>query len=103
MYAIIQLGGHQHRVEKDMVLLTEKTGHAPGKEFVCSEVIFVGEGSKSKVGKPRVDGAEVKLKVLEDARAPKIEGFKYKKRKNYRRKWGHRQKLQKLQVLALKT
>ena len=103
MYAIIKLGGHQHRVEKDMILLSEKTGHAPGKEFVCSEVLFVGQGSSSKIGTPKVQGAEVKLKVLEDTRAPKILGFKYKKRKNYRRKWGHRQNLQKLQVLALKA
>ena len=102
MYAIIQLGTHQHRVEKDMVFLTEKTEHVPGKEFLCSNVLFVGEASKSKVGKPKVQGAEVKLKVLEDTLAPKIIGFKYKKRKNYSRKWGHRQKLQKLQVLGLK-
>ena len=103
MYAIIKLGGHQHRVEKDMILLCEKTGHAPGEEFSCSEVFFVGEGASSKVGTPRVEGAEVKLKVLEETRAPRILGFKYKKRKNYSRRWGHRQNLQKLQVLAVKA
>ena len=103
MYAIIKLGGHQHRVEKDMILLSEKTGYAQGEEFVCSDVFFVGQGSSSKVGKPKVQGAEVKLKVLEETRAPKIIGLKYKKRKNYRRRWGHRQNLQKLQVLAVKA
>lgn len=102
MYAIIQLGGHQHRVEKDMFLLTEKTGHAVGEEFICSDVFFIDGGAHSKIGNPKVQGAEVKLKVLEETRAPKILGFKYKKRKNYSRRWGHRQNLQKLQVLALK-
>ncbi len=101
MYAYIKLGGHQHKVEKDLILLSEKTGHAEGSEFVCSEVLLIGDESKVRVGKPLVEGAKVKLKVLADTKAPKIVGFKYKKRKGYRKHWGHRQELQKLQVLSI--
>jgi len=55
------------------------------------------------IGSPAVSGAKVSLKVLEDLRGEKIRGFKYKKRKNYHRRWGHRQSLQKLQVVSIKT
>lgn len=102
MYAYIKLAGHQHKVEKDQVLLSEKTGHDAGSEFECSDVLLLADGKTVKVGKPNVAGALVKLKVLEDLRGPKIRGFKYKRRKGYRRSWGHRQDLQKLQVVSIK-
>lgn len=102
MYAYIRLAGHQHKVEKDQVILTEKTGHEAGSEFSCDEVLLLGSDAGTKVGTPVVSGASVKFKVLNDIRAPKIEGFKYKKRKGYRRTWGHRQNLQKLQVVSIK-
>lgn len=102
MYAYIKLAGHQHKVEKDQILLTEKTGHEAGKEFTCEDVLLVSGGTDTKIGTPTVSGAAVKLKVLKDVRAPKIEGFKYKRRKGYRRSWGHRQDLQKLQVVSIK-
>ncbi len=101
MYAYIRLGGHQHKVEKDQILLTDLTGHEPGAEFSCEDVLCVADGGKMTLGKPTVSGASVKLKVVENLRSPKIRGFKYKKRKGYRRTWGHRQNLQKLQVVAI--
>ncbi len=102
MYAVIQLAGHQHKIEKDMVFLSELTGNENGKEFSTDQVLLVGEGSSVKVGKPFVQGATVTLKVLEDTKAPKIRGFTYRKRKGTRRRWGHRQSLQKLQVVDIK-
>ena len=102
MYAVIQLTGHQHKVEKDQVILAELTGNAEGSEFECSDVIMVGEGAGVKVGKPFVSGAAVTFKVLADVKGPKLRGYKYKKRKHSHRAWGHRQKLQKLQVVAIK-
>lgn len=101
MYAFIRLGGHQHKVEKDQVILSDLTGHEPGSEFSCTDVLCVANGGELKLGKPTVAGAAVKLKVLEDLRSPKIRGFKYKRRKGYRRTWGHRQNLQKLQVVSI--
>ena len=110
MYAFIRLGGHQHRVEKDMIFLTEKIGRNAGDEFVCSEVLFIGQekgqekgSAEVKAGTPVLEGAKVTLKVLEEIRAPKILGFKYKKRKGYRRRWGHRQNLHKLKVLSVEA
>ena len=101
MIAFINLGGHQHRVEKDSIFLVEKTGHPVGEEFLCKEVMFIAKGDDSKIAGPELEQVKVKLKVLEDLRAPKIYGFKYKKRKGYRRRWGHRQDLQKIQVTDL--
>ena len=102
MYAIIQLTGHQHRVKKDQVILADTTGNAEGTEFDCAEVMMVGEGAGAKIGKPFVSGASVKLKVLSNLRGEKLRGYKYKKRKGYHKAWGHRQELQKLQVVDIK-
>jgi len=101
MYAFIKLGGHQHKVEKDQIILSNLTGHEPGSEFTCNDVLAVGEGEGLKIGKPTVSGAGVKLKVLENLKSPKVRAIKYKKRKGYMRTLGHRQQLQKLQVVAI--
>lgn len=101
MYAIIKLAGHQYRVEKDMVFFSELTGNEEGSEFTTSDVMVVGSGADTKVGKPFVSGAGVKLQVVETFKADKIHGFIYKKRTGYRKKWGHRQNLQKLKVLEI--
>lgn len=101
MYAVIQLSGHQHKVEKDQVILADLTGNAEGSEFDCGNVIMVGQGSGIKVGSPYVSGASVKLKVLADVKGNKVRGYKYKKRKHSHKAWGHRQKLQKLQVVDI--
>lgn len=101
MYAIIELGGHQHKVEKDMVIMSELTGNEAGSEFSTDRVMLVGGGSDVKVGAPYVSGATVKLKILADQQAPKINGFVYKKRKGYTKKWGHRQPLQRIQVVEI--
>jgi large subunit ribosomal protein L21 len=102
MYAIIKLSGHQHKVEKDMVFLSELTGNEAGSEFTTDEVMAVGAGEGLKIGKPFVSGASVKIKVLEDVKGNKINGYVYKRRKGFQRSWGHRQKLQKLQVVEIK-
>jgi large subunit ribosomal protein L21 len=101
MYALIQMGGHQHKVTKDMVFLSELTGNAAGSEFSTDKVMAVGAGESLKIGMPFVAGAAVKLKVLADVKAPKINGYVYKKRKGYQRAWGHRQPLQKIQVVDI--
>ncbi len=101
MYAFIELAGHQHKIEKDMVFLSDKTGQKKESEFLCSNVLLCSDGKDLRVGHPFVEGVNVKLKVLEDVLAPKIIGFKYKKRKGYRRRWGHRHQLQKLKVLSI--
>ena len=102
MFAVIQLSGRQHRVEKDQVFLADLTGSKGGAEFDCKEVLIVGEAAEVKVGKPFVQGAQVRLKVVEDVRGTKIHGFRYKKRKGTKKTWGHRQDLQRIQVVSIK-
>lgn len=101
MYAIIEIAGHQHKVKENEFFLTDLTGHEVSKEFKCENVLAVGEGESLKFGAPYVKGAQVSLKVVEDLRSPKVTGLKYKKRKGIRRQWGHRQNLQKLQVVKI--
>ncbi|WCL47970.1 50S ribosomal protein L21 [Leptospira sp. GIMC2001] len=100
MFAIISVGNKQYKVEKDQVFLSEKSGKNPGEEFNAS-VLLVADGNKVNVGASPLAGAKVVLKVVEDLRGKKIRGFKYKRRKNYKRAWGHRQDLQKLQVVSI--
>ena len=101
MFAVIKIAGHQHKIETDQIFLSQLTGNDENSEFECRDVLIVGEGNEAEVGKPFVKGACVKLKVLENIRSPKINGFIYHRRKGTRRAWGHRQSLQKLQVTAI--
>lgn len=98
MFAIISVGNKQFKVEKDQVFLSEKSGKNPGEEFEAN-VLLLADENKVNVGS--TPAAKVTLKVLEDLRGKKIDGFKYKRRKNYMRRWGHRQDLQKLQVVSI--
>jgi large subunit ribosomal protein L21 len=101
MFAIIELKGKQHKIHKDMVFVSELTGKEPGTEFEVDSVLFVSKDNKIQIGKPFVSGAKVKLKVLENFRGPKVRGFKYKRKTGYAKRWGHRQNLQKVQVLDI--
>jgi len=103
MFAVIKLAGHQHKVEKDQIFLSELTGNQENAEFECKEVLMVGVGADARLGHPYVEGASVKIRVLENIRGRKIRGFTYQKRKGTRRAWGHRQNLQKLQVLEIQA
>jgi large subunit ribosomal protein L21 len=100
MFAIISVGNKQFKVQKDQIFLSEKSGKNPGEEFEAN-VLLVADDNKVNVGSTPLNGAKVTLKVLEDLRGDKIRGFKYKRRKNYKRSWGHRQDLQKLQVVTI--
>jgi large subunit ribosomal protein L21 len=91
MYAIIQTGGKQYRVEKgdqiEVELLEKESG-----EVAFEEVLMFNDGEKTHVGTPHVTKCLVKGEVLGETKGPKVVSFKYKRRKNYRRKVGHRQK-----------
>ena len=100
MYAVVTIGNQQFKLEKGQVFLSQKTGKEVGVEF-DSPVHLLAQENKVHIGTPEVSGAKVTLKVLEDVRGDKIKGFKYKKRKGYYRHWGHRQDLQKLEVVSI--
>ncbi|GAW93332.1 50S ribosomal protein L21 [Calderihabitans maritimus] len=98
MYAIIETGGKQYRVKEGDVLRVEKLNVPEGETLEINQVLAVGEGDEFQVGTPVVPGAKVTLKVLEHGKGKKIIVFKYKPKKNYRRKQGHRQPYSKVRV-----
>ncbi|MGP4080551.1 50S ribosomal protein L21 [Bacillus sp. Marseille-Q3570] len=90
MYAIIEAGGKQFRVEEGQELYIEKVNGEAGDTITFDRVLMVG-GNDVKVGSPLVDGATVTAKVDKQGRAKKVVVYKFKPKKNYRRKQGHRQ------------
>ena len=93
MYAVIRSGGKQYKVTANDVISVETLAGTAGATIEFTEVLMVGGGGKTAVGAPLVEGAKVMAKVLEQARGDKIVIFKKKRRKNYRRRTGHRQNL----------
>ncbi|MDD2586551.1 MAG: 50S ribosomal protein L21 [Syntrophomonadaceae bacterium] len=99
MYAVIKTGGKQYKVSEGIILKVEKLKAEAGDKLVLDQVLLVNdENGNVKVGDPVVDGAKVTVEVLEQGRGKKIIVYKYKKRKNYRRKQGHRQSYTKIKV-----
>jgi large subunit ribosomal protein L21 len=90
MYAIIETGGKQIKVKEGQEIYIEKIDAAEGETVTFDKVLFVG-GETVKIGNPTVEGATVTAKVQKHGRQKKIIVFKYKPKKNYRRKQGHRQ------------
>jgi large subunit ribosomal protein L21 len=101
MYAVIKTGGKQYRVAKDDVLTIERLEGEAGGKLEFTEVLMVGEGASIKVGKPTVAGAKVTAELVEQARGPKLIAFKKRRRKNSRRKKGHRQDLTKVRITGI--
>ena len=90
MYAIIETGGKQVKVEAGQAIYIEKLNVEEGETVTFDKVLFVG-GETVKVGSPLVEGATVTAKVEKNGRQKKITVFKYKAKKNYHKKQGHRQ------------
>ncbi|OZM57850.1 50S ribosomal protein L21 [Lottiidibacillus patelloidae] len=90
MYAIIETGGKQVKVEEGQAIYIEKLDAEAGETVTFDRVLMVG-GEDVKVGSPTVDGATVTAKVEKQGRAKKVIVFKFKAKKKYRRKQGHRQ------------
>lgn len=91
MYAIIATGGKQYKVEEGQTLDVELLHAEAGETVEIDSVLMLNKDGEIITGKPYVEGAKVSLKVVENGKAPKIVVFKYKPKKNYRRKKGHRQ------------
>ncbi len=93
MFAVIKTGGKQYKVRKDDVLVVEKINLEAGASVDFDSVLMIGDDEKATIGAPVVDGAMVKADVVEQTRGDKVVIFKKKRRKNHRRKNGHRQDL----------
>lgn len=98
MYAIIRSGNKQYRVQKDDVIEVEKLQNKAGDQIDITDVLAVNTDDALKVGTPVVDGAVVKAEVVENGKSDKVIVYKYKSKKDYRRKQGHRQPYTKLKI-----
>jgi large subunit ribosomal protein L21 len=102
MFAVIKTGGKQYRVAAEDVLQIEKVKGDPGEIIQFGEVLLLG-GDEVKLGAPTVAGASVAAEVLEQGRGPKVIAFKKRRRKNSRRKRGHRQEFTLVRVTEILT
>ena len=100
MYAIIATGGKQYRVSEGDVIYIEKID-AQVDSTVSFDVLFMGNDGDVKIGTPVVEGVKVEGKVVGQIRGEKIVVYKYKSKKNYRRKQGHRQPYTKVEITKI--
>ncbi len=91
MYAVIESGGKQHRVEPGEVLNLEKLDVATGDTIDFDKILMVADGSDIKVGTPYVEGGKVSAEVISHGRAKKVKIIKFHRRKHHRKQMGHRQ------------
>jgi large subunit ribosomal protein L21 len=98
VYAIVRAGGHQYRVAPGDTIEVEKLDARPGTQVELSEVLVVAGDEGVKIGTPLVSGAKVLATVLSQTKGKKIVVFKFKAKKRYRRKMGHRQQLTRLAI-----
>ncbi len=103
MYAVIQTGGKQYRVAEGETLRVEKLPASPGEKLSFVPLLFADDGGNVQVGKPQVSGIKVEAEVLEQGLGKKLVIFKYKRRKSYRRKTGHRQPFTALKITSIKA
>jgi large subunit ribosomal protein L21 len=101
MYAVVKTGGKQYRVEKNDVVLVEKLNANDGDQVVLGDVLMLGEGKNVTVGNPLVNDAAVMAQVVRQTRGPKITMIYKRRRKNSRRKQGHKQDLTLLKIVDI--
>lgn len=101
MYAVIESGGKQHKVSEGEVLRVEKINAEVGAEIKFEKVMLVQTDAKTFIGSPYVDNASVTAEIVEHGKHKKIIVFKYKRKKNYQRKQGHRQLYTALKIKAI--
>jgi large subunit ribosomal protein L21 len=100
MYAVIKTGGKQYRVSEGQLLRVEKLPGGKGDKITFGEVLLVG-GDAPKIGRPLVQGAAVAAEITAQDRGKKLVVFKFRRRKNYRRKNGHRQPYTELKITGI--
>ncbi len=101
MYAVIKTGGKQYQVATGEKLRIEQLDAEVGSEVVLDEVLAVGEGEALTLGTPRVHGASVTARVLSHGLGEKVQIFKLRRRKHYRKHQGHRQRYTELEITAV--
>ena len=102
MYAIVEHQGFQYRVTPEQVVQISKTEGEPGSTLTLERVLFLHDGENAKVGAPVVENAAVEAEVVSHGRGKKIVVGKFKRRKDYRRKKGHRQDYTEIRIKAIR-
>ena len=102
MYAIIKAGGKQFKAEKGQTLRLPRMNAEPGSKVSFDEVLLTSDGDKIVAGSPTVKGASVIGEVVGEVKGEKIYVFKFKRRKNYRRKTGHRARFTDVKITGVK-
>ena len=99
--AIIKTGGKQYRVKNGDTVRVEKLDGEPGNSIEFDSVLLLGEGDDVKIGTPFVSGAKVTGEIVRQGKGPKLIVYKYRRRKNYRRKNGHRQAFTEIKITGV--
>jgi len=103
MYAIIASGGKQYKIQEGEILRLEKISGEPGANVSFDRVLMFSDGENVSIGRPVLDNIVVRGHIVEQGKAKKIIVFKYKKRKGYRRKQGHRQQFTAIKIDSIET
>lgn len=101
MYAIIETGGKQYKVAEGDIITVEKLGVEAGQDYTFDKVLVLAKDGDVKIGAPYVEGAAVTASVIGDGKEKKVVVYKYKPKKGFHKKRGHRQPFTKLQIKAL--
>lgn len=101
MYAVIETGGKQYRVAPGDTVRVEKLDVEAGKSISLDKVLLIQDDKDIRIGKPTVEGAKVKAKVISHGRGEKVRIFKMKRRKHYRNQAGHRQDFTELEITSI--
>ncbi|HOJ92297.1 MAG TPA: 50S ribosomal protein L21 [Dictyoglomaceae bacterium] len=98
MFAVVEKGGKQYKVSVGSVINVEKLDAKVGDEVILDNVLLVSKDDEVLIGKPYVDGVKIMAQVLKQDKYPKVTVFKFKRKKHYRRKYGHRQPFTQLSI-----
>ncbi len=101
MYAVVKTGGKQYRVSAGTKIKVEQLAVEVGSEVTLDQVLMIAEDGNVKLGNPMVSGAAVKAKVLAQGRGDKVQIFKMRRRKHYRKSQGHRQNFTELEITGI--
>lgn len=101
MYAIIEAGGKQYQVKKDDIVEVDRIDETT-ENIVLSKILLLNTGTETIIGTPYVSNWQVEAQYVKETKGPKVIAYKYKRRKNYRRKVGHRQRYTKIKIVEFK-
>lgn len=102
MLAILKTGGKQYKIEEGDKIKVEKLEGEEGSIITFDEVLFIGDEKEVKVGTPVVAGAKVEAKIIKTEKGDKVVGVKFKAKKRYKVKFGHRQIMTELEIISIK-